>query len=241
MQYLVLLYGDESLNPQPGTPEWDADMEGYMAFGELAGPAIVTGDALWGNDAVRTIQHDGSKVRVTNGPFAETTEGLGGYYVLEAPTLDDTIELVRNIPAVNYGAAEIRPLVQHFDRSEGMAQLADGEARYIASIQGPQTDDDIPGTDAWEQMGKLHGEFTEQAGTAVYGGGAVQPSSMATTIKVRDGELLVTDGPYSETMEIVGGYYLVRGAADEAAEVAARIPVNDGGRVELRQIMELGG
>ncbi len=241
MQYLVLLYGDESLNPEPGTPEWDADMEGYMAFGELADQAIVTGDALCWNDRCRTVHHDGGKVRVTNGPFIETTEGLGGYYVLDVPTLDDTIELVRHIPAVNTGAIEIRPMVQHFDRSQGMAPLGEGEARYIASIHGPETDDDQPGSEGWERMGKVHGEFTEQAGSAVFGGGAVQPSSMATTIKVRDGELLVTDGPYSEAMEVVGGYYLVRGTADDAAQVAGRIPVNEGGRIELRQIMELDG
>ena len=67
MQYLVLLYGDPADDPTPGTPEWDADMERYMAFGELAGDAIVGGEALWPNVA-RTVRHDGDDVTVTDGP-----------------------------------------------------------------------------------------------------------------------------------------------------------------------------
>jgi hypothetical protein len=240
MQYLVLLYGEESLSPQPGTPEWDADMEGYMAFGELADKAIVTGDALWDNSRVRTVRHDGGKVRVTNGPFAETTEGLGGYYVLDAPSLDDAIELVRHIPAVTYGGGEIRPMVQHFDASDGRPEAPAGTARWIATIQGPETDADQPGSAGWDAGMAAHGAFVEGAGDAVYGGGAVHPASTATTVRVRDGELLVTDGPYAETMEMVGGYYLIAGTPEAAAEVAGSIPVNEGGRVELREIMELG-
>lgn len=241
MQYLVLLYDDEATGAQPGTPEWDADMVGYEAFGELAGEAILGGEALWDSSTARTVRHDGGTVRVTNGPFAETTEVLGGYYVLDAPTLDDAIELVRHIPAVNAGAIELRPMVQHFDASADLPAAPEGATRYLATIHGPSTDEDRPGTAAWEEAGRAHGKFAENDADALLGGGAVQPSSTATTVRVRDGELLVTDGPFSETIEIVGGYYVVRGTEASAADVASRIPVNDGGSVELRPILELGG
>lgn len=239
MQYFVMLYGDEAVDPQPGTPEWDADIEGYAAFGELAGDAIVEGEALCGNDSVRTIHHDGGSVRVTSGPFAETTEGIGGFYVLEAPTLDDVIELVRNIPAARSGAVEIRPMVQHVRRATDEAPPADGTIRYLATIHGPATAADSPGTEEWDDGAAAHGAFTEGAGDALIGGGAVQPAETASTVRVRDGELLVTDGPYSEALEVVGGYYVLRGTADETAALAGRIPVNPGGRVELREVMEM--
>jgi hypothetical protein len=242
MRYLVLLYGDESAMPEPGTPEFDADLEGYAAFDELAGDAIVAGEALHGNETCRTVRHDGTTVRVTDGPFAETVEGLGGVYVLEAPTLDDVIELARHIPAVNDGAIEIRPLVQWSDQAAGAtptATPAEGTVRYLATIHGPETKADQPGSAAWDEGAARHQRFVTEAGDAVLAGGAVQPVATATTVRVRDGELLVTDGPYSETMEIVGGFYVLRATEDEAPAIASRIPVNDGGAVQLRLVMEL--
>jgi hypothetical protein len=241
MRYLVLLYGDESKMAEPGTPEFEADMQGYMAFDELAGDAIVAGEALHDNTMCRTIHHDGTTVRVTNGPFAETVEGLGGYYVLEAETLDEVIELARHIPAVNEGDIEIRPMVQWFDRTAEAGPAGEGATRCLATIHGPQTEADSPGTAAWDEGAAAHQRFVDGASDAVLAGGAVQPSTTATTIRVRDGELLVTDGPFSETMEVVGGFYVLRGSDDEMADVAGRIPVNDKGAVELRPIMELGG
>jgi hypothetical protein len=239
MQYLVLLSGDESKNAAPGTPEFDVEMAGYLAFGELAGEAIVDGNALWGNDSCRTVRHDGGKVSVTNGPFAETIEGVGGYYVLEAPTLDDVIELVRHIPATATGASEIRPMVQHFDETADRGPLLEGQVRYFATIHGPTSQADDPSSPQWAKMGEEHGKFAANDSESVVGGGAVQPASTATTVQVRDGELLVTDGPYTEVAEVVGGYYVLRATADVAAEVAGRIPVNEGGAIQLRRIMEI--
>jgi hypothetical protein len=250
MRYLVLLYGDESKNAEPGTPEFENEMAGYMAFDELAGEAIVGGEALHDNSTCRTIRHDGADVRVTNGPFAETVEGLGGFYVLEAPSLDDVIELVRHVPAVNHGDAEIRPMVQWFDGTAetgtetgttDTAEAVEKTPRYLATLHGPATEADQPGTAAWDKGAAEHQRFVESAGGAVLAGGAVQPAATATTIRVRDGELLVTDGPFSETTEIVGGFYILRGTEDEATKVATHIPVNENGAVQLRLIMELDG
>jgi len=235
MRYLVLLYGDESKMPEPGTPEFDADLAGYAAFDELAGDAVLGGVPLHENASCRTVRHDGGTVRVTNGPFAETVEGLGGVYVLEAPTLDDAIELARHLPAVNDGAVEIRPLVEWFDRTAE----APAPPNHLATIHGPETKADEPGTSAWDEGAAAHRRFVAEAAGAVVAGGAVQPVATATTIRVRDGELLVTDGPFAEATEIVGGFYMLRAAVDEVAAVAARIPVNEGGAIELRPIMEL--
>jgi hypothetical protein len=70
-------------------------------------------------------------------------------------------------------------------------------------------------------------------------GEALQPTSTATTVRVRDGRTLTTDGPFAETKEQLGGYYLVDCKnLDEAIEVAARIPGAAQGSIEVRPIME---
>jgi hypothetical protein len=71
-------------------------------------------------------------------------------------------------------------------------------------------------------------------------GEALQPTSTATTVRVRDGQTLSTDGPFAETKEQLGGYYVVDCKdLDEAIEVAARIPGAGSGSIEVRPIMEL--
>ncbi|QYG93067.1 transcription initiation protein [Iamia sp. SCSIO 61187] len=236
MEYLVLLYGDESAATEPGTPEFDAEMAGYVAFGELAEKAIRGGAALHLTNTARTIRHDGGTVTVTDGPFAETTEALGGYYVLEADNLDDVIDLVRHIPATAGGASEIRPLVMV---QSSLEDAADQRDCWLATMHGPETAADVPGTPEWEAGAAEHGAFAEAAGPALKEGGAVQPAASATTVRVRDGEVVVSDGPFSETIEVVGGFYVLKGSPEEVLELARQIPVGDGGAVELRPIMDL--
>ena len=86
--------------------------------------------------------------------------------------------------------------------------------------------------------------FDEAAAAAgvLRGGHALMPTSTATTVAIRDGQTLVTDGPFAETREALGGYYLLECAdLDEALEWAARIPAAESGRVEIRPIMRIEG
>ncbi len=70
------------------------------------------------------------------------------------------------------------------------------------------------------------------------GGNALQPTSTATTVRVRDGETLLTDGPFAETKEQLGGYYLIEAKdIDEATAIAARIPSARYGSIEVRPVM----
>jgi hypothetical protein len=72
------------------------------------------------------------------------------------------------------------------------------------------------------------------------GGEALQTTSTATTVRVRDGQTLTTDGPFAETKEQLGGFYIVEaGDLDEAIELAARIPDARHGSVEIRPVMEI--
>ena len=93
-----------------------------------------------------------------------------------------------------------------------------------------------------EERGRLYqeyGAFTQElrdAG-AMVGGDQLQPVSTATTVRIRDGEQLVTDGPFAETKEQLGGYYVVDvGTLDEALEWAAKIPSARYGSIEVRPV-----
>jgi len=93
-----------------------------------------------------------------------------------------------------------------------------------------------------KQMSAEYGAFTQsiiQSGHFKAGDG-LQPTTTATTVRVRDGKTLTTDGPFAETREQLGGYYLVEAKdLNEAIALAARIPAARTGSIEIRPIMEI--
>lgn len=83
-----------------------------------------------------------------------------------------------------------------------------------------------------------YGAFGQKHAGVIKGGNALQPTASAKTVRVRNGETIATDGPFAETKEQLGGYYLVEAnSADEAATMAAQIPAARYGCVEVRPIM----
>jgi hypothetical protein len=83
-----------------------------------------------------------------------------------------------------------------------------------------------------------YGAFGKENAARIIGGHALKPTSTATTVRVRDGKRLVTDGPFAETKEQLGGYYLVEAEnLDEAIGIAAQIPGAKHGSIEVRPLM----
>jgi hypothetical protein len=83
-----------------------------------------------------------------------------------------------------------------------------------------------------------YGAFGKEFGAAIQGGNALKPTSTATTVRVRDGKRLTTDGPFAETKEQLSGFYLVDAAnLDEAIHMAGKIPGARFGSIEVRPIM----
>jgi hypothetical protein len=83
-----------------------------------------------------------------------------------------------------------------------------------------------------------YGAFSKEFGPAIQGGNALKPTSTATTVRVRDGKRLTTDGPFAETKEQLSGFYLVDAAnLDEAIHMAGKIPGARFGSIEVRPIM----
>jgi hypothetical protein len=239
MRYLALLIDDASAGPAPGTPEWDADMAGFERFGEVAGDAIVGGEAL--EEAATTVRAGAGDQpsMVTAGPFAESAEVVGGVYVLEAEDLDAAVDLVQQIPTARTGAIEVRPMVDWFEEPGDSG--TEERPRHLAFIYSEETAAETPGTAEWEAGAAEHRAFYEKHQALVRGGGSLHPVATATTVRVRDGEVLITDGPFAELAEVVGGFYLLHPATPaEAVAVAGDIPMNPGGAVELRPIVEVG-
>jgi hypothetical protein len=113
--------------------------------------------------------------------------------------------------------------------------------RYLMLIYSEQQNTPPPDSGEPAKMMAAYAAFTQdvQARGLMEGGEALQPTSTATTVRVRNGERLITDGPFAETREQLGGFYLLKCKnLDEAIDLAARIPGAQHGSVEIRPIME---
>jgi hypothetical protein len=110
-QYLILIYDDEAAW-ESAPPETSAQIHhGHTVFAEKNGPAIAGGNALQPTTTATTVRPDGADgFTVTDGPFVETKEALGGYYLVEAADLDEAIALAKQIPVAS-GGLEVRPIM----------------------------------------------------------------------------------------------------------------------------------
>jgi hypothetical protein len=108
-QYLALIHGNEQEMASAGEAFWAELHEGHNAFAAKHGAKLAGGNALQGSDTATTIRNDGGGFAVTDGPFAEAKEVLGGYYLLEAADLDEAIAIAKDIP-MPFGGVEVRPI-----------------------------------------------------------------------------------------------------------------------------------
>jgi len=115
-KYAALIYGAEPAS-EPSPDEWGAVMAEYFHFGEVAGAAGVTsgGEALQPTTTATTVHvtggAKGGDVITTDGPFAETKEALGGFYLLDCKDLDEAIHWAAQIPGAWHGHVEVRPVI----------------------------------------------------------------------------------------------------------------------------------
>ena len=115
MQYLLLIYNDPAREPAYGTPEFQAMMAGYFTANETmkADGVLRGGEGLQGVETATSLRIKGGKVETMDGPFAETREHLGGYYVVDVPDLDAALRYAALIPSAAFGTIEVRPLMDY--------------------------------------------------------------------------------------------------------------------------------
>ena len=108
MQYLLLIYEDEKRFAKGYDPK---EMAAYGAFGTEFKDALKVGHALQLTNSATTVRVREGKRLTTDGPFAETKEQLGGFYLLEAKDIDEAIHIAGKIPAARFGSIEVRPIM----------------------------------------------------------------------------------------------------------------------------------
>lgn len=108
MEFLALIHADENGWNELSDDERSAIYQRYMEFSEK--PEVVAGAELQETSAATTVRVRNGDQMVTDGPYAEVKEALGGFFILEADSIDDACRLAAEIPAAEHGAIEVRPV-----------------------------------------------------------------------------------------------------------------------------------
>lgn len=114
MKYILLIYGDEATHAKLSEAEFQQEMNDYWAYGselQQRGITVHASEALHMTNSATTVRVRDGKTLTTDGPFAETREQLGGFYLLDCKDLDEAIEMAAKIPGAKTGSIEIRPCV----------------------------------------------------------------------------------------------------------------------------------
>ena len=113
MRYLLLIYQDEVAHSQWSEEQLAAEYQAYSALGgEFQKYEVQAGEALMPTNTATTVRVRDGRTLTTDGPFAETKEQLGGFYLLNCKDLDEAIEAATKMPTVTNGSIEIRPIME---------------------------------------------------------------------------------------------------------------------------------
>lgn len=246
MKYMLLVYSPENAwSPE----EWTKCVETSMGIcQEMAakGQLLSAAPLLPVATGVTVRVRDGERL-ITTGPFAETTEQLGGYYIIDVDNLDEAIALAGRIPPAAKGTVEIRPLFKLEGLpAEKLSSASSASQTSLSQFMFLCYDDE----EAWRKAGEeaLHAAMLEAVDLTHWldqrgqylSASPLHPVATATSVRVRNGHRIVTDGPFAETREVLGGYYVILATdQSEALEIAARHSGARVGAVEVRQVFDL--
>ena len=115
MKYLALIYAAPNAGPTHGTPEFGAFMAGYGTATEQykKDNVMLAGEGLQATSTATTVRVRNGRTETMDGPFAETKEVLGGFYLFYCANLDDAINYAAMIPSAKFGSIEVRPVMEY--------------------------------------------------------------------------------------------------------------------------------
>ncbi|MEU5417342.1 YciI family protein [Streptomyces clavifer] len=209
-------------NPQAWVERWND--RGVRVEGMPLKPAAET----------KTVRVRGDQVLITDGPFAETTEWIAGYDLIEAADFDEAVEAASSHPMATGGRIEIRP-VEPLDLGPDMGNAPhEGDApasRFLGIIRTDPSAPPCPPESAalaeWVRDGVASGRYL--------GGEHLRPVEDATLVRRRGGELLLTGGAYTDVPEWVSGIVFIDGDWQQAINYLSRCPMVRSGIAELRE------
>jgi hypothetical protein len=226
---------DPDLDPDTPEGQREAMDSLYSWFDALdaAGARMLHGSRLRPPEDAATVRIREDRLIVTDGPFAETKEQIGGYAVVECSSLAEAVRLAGLHPHSVMGSTEVRALPENAPAGP-LPEPSPGATRYLLLVctdpaVDPRILDDMDPVDPWVAD-------TDSRGIRVFGS-ELAPADTARTTRMRDGHVLVTDGPFAETKEQIAGFDLLDCAdMDEVVAVATRHPMARGGILEVRPL-----
>jgi hypothetical protein len=226
MQYALLFLEprDEPAGEKLDVAEMARFAAEVRARGLARGGAPLQPESAGARVAVR----DG-KALVVDGPFAEAKEVVAGLFVVEPESRAAAVELAKRCPFARWGTVEVREAP---DRDVA-AGVAEGTRFMLVLHLAPDYVDDggacYREMVAFDDVLRREGSYVESS--------QLEIDPPGTRVRIRQGNTLVTDGPFAEAKEVAGGYYIVRAATRaEAIEIAKRCPLAKWGTVEVREL-----
>jgi hypothetical protein len=231
MQYLMLVRVDPEVAAANGPID---DVDPWVEEGTRRGLRI-QGEPVEDPDTATTVRVRNGETLLSDGPFAEVKEIVAGYDLLEAPDLETVIDYAGRHPVAAIGAMEIRQVWDDFFAARESPSTSDKPGQDYLFLHVPQPDL-IPTVDL-EQADLLGWVRRVEDDGSSLGGARLKDADPATaaTVRVRDGEVLVSRGPFAELSEEVAGIDLIRATdLDEAIALASAHPTSWIGAIEVR-------
>jgi len=222
-QYLVAIYLPDDFDPSSADKSMEHDIDVLNEEMEAKGVRLFAGGLRPARDAkALRVQRDG-KVLITDGPYLETKEHVGGFWILEVADMDEALAWARKAVVACRAPVEVRS----FFRSDPTGLLArrplkEGMTQYLATIYLPDNFDPSAQDKEMESDFDALSEEMEASGVKEVFAGGLSPASDAKSLRAQpDGKVLITDGPYLETKEHIGGLSIGEAAdMDEALKWA---------------------
>ncbi len=244
MKYMLLIYSPENAwSPD----EWKQCVETSMGIcQELAAKGqFISAAPLLPVATGSTIRVRDGRPLITAGPFAETTEQLGGYYLIDVANLDEAIAIAGSLPPAKKGTVEIRPVLKLDGLPTEKQTLDTATELPLKKFMFLCYDDE----QAWIKAGaEAHHAAMLEAVELTHridsrgqylSASPLYPTDTATSIRMRNGQRTVTDGPFAETREVLGGYYFILAKdQSEALTIAAEHSGARVGAVEVREVFD---